>query len=162
MIHSFWIPNFLFKLDVVPGRVNMYEVTPDKLGTYIGECAELCGVEHSRMLFNVKVVSPADYQAHIQQLITQKQGGTLTTGCGTNDTLVGTDLTTTGSGIRCVVGPMTSVRARTQWRRRVMTAVNDPAVHAVPSVTATALGRRDRPSSSGSRPPTTRPSASCT
>ncbi len=64
------------------------------------------------MLFNVKVVSPADYRAHIQQLITEKQGGTLTTGCGTNDTLVGTDLTTTGSGIRCVVGPMTSVKGK--------------------------------------------------
>ena len=112
VIHSFWIPNFLFKLDVVPGRVNMYEVTPDKLGTYIGECAELCGVEHSRMLFNVKVVTPAEYQAHLQQLIADKQGGTLTSGCGDNTTEVGTDLTTTGSGIRCVVGPMTSVKGQ--------------------------------------------------
>jgi heme/copper-type cytochrome/quinol oxidase subunit 2 len=45
VIHSFWIPSFLFKLDVVPGRVNMFEVTPDRLGTFGGECAELCGVE---------------------------------------------------------------------------------------------------------------------
>ncbi|WP_425394866.1 cytochrome c oxidase subunit II [Actinospica robiniae] len=112
VIHSFWIPNFLFKLDVVPGRVNMYEVTPDKVGTYIGECAELCGVEHSRMLFNVKVVSQADYEAHIKSLQAQDQGGTLTTGCGTNTTEVGTDLTTTGHGIRCVVGPMTSVSGK--------------------------------------------------
>jgi cytochrome c oxidase subunit 2 len=113
VIHSFWIPNFLFKLDVVPGRVNMYEVTPNKLGTYIGECAELCGVEHSRMLFNVKVVTPAEYQQHLQYLInSQHQGGTLTTGCGTNPNIVGTNLTTTGSGIRCVVGPMTSVKGK--------------------------------------------------
>jgi len=113
VIHSFWIPNFLFKLDVVPGRVNMYEVTPDRLGTYIGECAELCGVEHSRMLFNVKVVTPAQYQAHLQDLIkNQHQGGTLTSGCGDNPNIVGTDLTTTGSGIRCVVGPMTSVKGK--------------------------------------------------
>ena len=112
VIHSFWIPAFLFKLDVVPGRVNMFEVTPDRLGTFGGECAELCGVEHSRMLFTVHVVTPAQYQAHIQQLITDKQGGTLTSGCGDNTTEVGTSLTTTGSGINCVVGPMTSVEGK--------------------------------------------------
>jgi cytochrome c oxidase subunit II len=113
VIHSFWIPTFLFKLDVVPGRVNMYEVTPDRLGTFGGECAELCGVEHSRMLFTVKVVTPAQYQQHIESLIsTEHQGGTLTSGCGDNPTEVGTDLTTTGSGIRCVVGPETSVEGK--------------------------------------------------
>jgi cytochrome c oxidase subunit II len=97
----------------VPGRVNIYEVTPDRLGTFGGECAELCGVEHSRMLFTVKVVTPAQYQAHIQWLIsTEKQGGTLTSGCGDNTTEVGSSLTTTGSGIRCVVGPMTSVEGK--------------------------------------------------
>ena len=112
VIHSFWIPAFLFKLDVVPGRVNMFEVTPDKLGVFGGECAELCGVEHSRMLFTVHVVTPAQYQAHIQQLIADEQGGTLTSGCGDNTTEVGTSLTTTGSGINCVVGPMTSVEGK--------------------------------------------------
>jgi len=68
VIHSFWIPNFLFKLDVVPGRVNQFEVTPTKEGEFIGRCAELCGVDHSRMLFKVKVVSAADYQKHLQDL----------------------------------------------------------------------------------------------
>jgi cytochrome c oxidase subunit 2 len=112
VIHSFWIPSSLFKLDVVPGRVNMYETTFDRTGTFIGECAELCGVEHSRMLFNVKVVTPAQYQQHIQDLIAEKQNGTLASGCGDNPAEVGTDLTTTGSGIRCVVGPMTSVEGK--------------------------------------------------
>ena len=46
------------KMDVIPGRVNHYEITPDADGTYSGKCYELCGVYHSRMLFNVKVVSP--------------------------------------------------------------------------------------------------------
>lgn len=68
VIHSFWVPNFLFKLDVVPGRVNEFELTPTKQGEFIGRCAELCGVDHSRMLFKVKVVSAADYQAHLQDL----------------------------------------------------------------------------------------------
>jgi cytochrome c oxidase subunit II len=68
VIHSFWIPSFLFKLDVVPGRVNEYEVTPDKTGDYIGRCAELCGVDHSRMLFKVHVTDRASYDAHLAAL----------------------------------------------------------------------------------------------
>ncbi len=56
------------KLDVIPGHINRFEVTPNKLGTFLGKCAELCGVDHSRMLFNVKVVSPADYEQHLQDL----------------------------------------------------------------------------------------------
>ena len=57
VIHSFWVPAFLFKMDVVPGRDNHFSFTPTREGTFKGRCAELCGVYHSRMLFNVKVVS---------------------------------------------------------------------------------------------------------
>jgi cytochrome c oxidase subunit 2 len=80
VIHSFWVPAFLFKLDVVPGRINEFEITPDKLGTYIGRCAELCGVDHSRMLFYVKVVTPAEYDAHLAQLTTAGKTGQLPIG----------------------------------------------------------------------------------
>ncbi|HEX2894026.1 MAG TPA: cytochrome c oxidase subunit II, partial [Marmoricola sp.] len=48
VIHSFWVPAFLFKMDVFPGRDNHYTFTPTRLGTYEGRCAELCGVYHSR------------------------------------------------------------------------------------------------------------------
>jgi cytochrome c oxidase subunit 2 len=72
--HSFWVPAFLFKMDVIPGRDNHFTLTPDRKGTYQGRCAELCGVYHSRMLFNVKVVSSADYTAHLKQL--QAEGNT--------------------------------------------------------------------------------------
>ncbi|HEY3682844.1 MAG TPA: cytochrome c oxidase subunit II [Streptosporangiaceae bacterium] len=65
VIHSFWVPAFLFKRDVVPGHPNHFEVTTTKTGTYAGRCAELCGVDHSRMLFNVEVVSPSQYQDFI-------------------------------------------------------------------------------------------------
>ncbi|MGH8870030.1 MAG: aa3-type cytochrome oxidase subunit II [Actinomycetes bacterium] len=68
VIHSFWVPSFLFKLDVVPGRQNEFEVTPSKLGTYRGKCAELCGVDHSRMLFNVVVVTPDQYDRYLDEL----------------------------------------------------------------------------------------------
>ena len=59
VIHSFWVPAFLFKMDVIPGKTNVFELTPDKVGTYAGKCAELCGVDHARMLFNVRVVERA-------------------------------------------------------------------------------------------------------
>jgi cytochrome c oxidase subunit 2 len=68
VIHDFGVDHFLMKMDVVPGRVNHYVVTPTKIGTYRGACYELCGVYHSRMLFVVKVVSQDDYEAHVAGL----------------------------------------------------------------------------------------------
>ncbi len=72
VIHDFWVPNFLMKMDVVPGRDNHFSLTPTRKGTFVGRCAELCGTYHSRMLFQVKVVSERDYAAHLKLL--QKQG----------------------------------------------------------------------------------------
>ncbi|MDQ6642783.1 MAG: cytochrome c oxidase subunit II [Actinomycetota bacterium] len=72
VVHSFWVPSFLFKMDVIPGRDNHFSLTPNRVGDYRGRCAELCGVYHSRMLFVVKVVSANDYAAHLKQL--QSQG----------------------------------------------------------------------------------------
>ena len=67
VIHSFWVPAFLFKLDVIPGRKNSFELTINQTGTYVGRCAELCGVDHDRMNFTVKVVSFEEYQAYLAQ-----------------------------------------------------------------------------------------------
>ncbi len=80
VIHSFWVPSFLFKLDVVPGRLNTFELTPNKIGTFAGKCAELCGTDHSRMRFDVRVVSEADYKAHIADLKRVGQTGQLPAG----------------------------------------------------------------------------------
>nr|WP_246422124.1 cytochrome c oxidase subunit II [Nocardiopsis mwathae] len=65
VIHSFWVPAFAFKLDVVPGRDNAFQVKVKEgtAGTYAGRCAELCGVEHAGMLFNLEVMEPDDYEA---------------------------------------------------------------------------------------------------
>jgi cytochrome c oxidase subunit II len=68
VIHSFWVPAFLFKMDMIPGRVNRFEIVPKQLGTYKGHCAELCGQDHARMLFNVRVVSPEDYAQRVAQV----------------------------------------------------------------------------------------------
>jgi cytochrome c oxidase subunit 2 len=68
VIHSFWVPAFLFKLDVVPGRDNHFGITPTRTGTFVGRCAELCGTYHSRMLFDLKVVSADEYAQHLRDL----------------------------------------------------------------------------------------------
>jgi cytochrome c oxidase subunit 2 len=68
VIHSFWVVDFLYKKDMFPARTNHMYFTPEKVGTYKGKCAELCGEYHSMMLFNVKVVPQAEYDAHMAQL----------------------------------------------------------------------------------------------
>ena len=75
VIHSFWIPSFYQKLDVVPGRNNSFDVVPNKEGMYPGKCAELCGTYHSAMLFNVAVVSEAEYHAYLKTLVAKGQVG---------------------------------------------------------------------------------------
>lgn len=68
VIHDLSVPAFLMKMDVIPGRVNHYEITPSRTGEFAGKCFELCGTYHSRMLFNVKVVTRAEYDAYLQEL----------------------------------------------------------------------------------------------
>lgn len=85
VIHSFWVVPFLMKQDVIPGHTNVFEVTPNKEGTFMGKCAELCGVDHSRMLFNVKVVSPERYRAHLKDLAKKGQTGYLPSGIKQTD-----------------------------------------------------------------------------
>ncbi|RBQ20222.1 cytochrome C oxidase subunit II [Spongiactinospora rosea] len=69
VIHSFWIPAFLFKRDVIPGvDTNKFEVdTLNETGTHAGRCAELCGYDHSRMLFRVKLVEKAEFDRYIAE-----------------------------------------------------------------------------------------------
>jgi cytochrome c oxidase subunit 2 len=75
VIHSFWIPAFYEKLDVIPGRNNNFYATPTAIGVFPGKCAELCGTYHSAMLFNVHVVSQGDYVAYLKTLIAKGQTG---------------------------------------------------------------------------------------
>ncbi len=61
VIHSFYIPEFLFKRDLVPGRTNQFSLTISKAGVYHGQCAQFCGLAHSQMHFYVHAVSRAEY-----------------------------------------------------------------------------------------------------
>jgi cytochrome c oxidase subunit 2 len=70
VVHSFSIPAFGVKMDAVPGRETYFNVTPTFTGTYGAQCAELCGVGHTQMLAEVRVLEPAEFQAwlaHEQQ-----------------------------------------------------------------------------------------------
>jgi cytochrome c oxidase subunit II len=62
VIHSFWIPDMLFKRDAVPGRLSTFDLTPSALGTFIGRCGEFCGLDHALMTFRVRVVPHDDYE----------------------------------------------------------------------------------------------------
>ncbi|GII76043.1 hypothetical protein Sru01_10250 [Sphaerisporangium rufum] len=66
VVHSFWVPAFLFKRDVIPGAKNVFDInTLNRPGEFAGRCAELCGVDHSRMLFTVKLVPQAEYDQYV-------------------------------------------------------------------------------------------------
>ena len=69
VVHSFWVPEFLFKRDVIPQpRNNEFEFTATSNGHYVGRCAELCGTYHSQMNFEVRVVEPDVYRQYLDAL----------------------------------------------------------------------------------------------
>ena len=68
VIHAWWVPAFGMKKDAIPGYVNeiWVQVDADKVGTYRGQCAELCGRDHGFMPIVVEVKSPAEYEQWIR------------------------------------------------------------------------------------------------
>ncbi|MFC7479677.1 cytochrome c oxidase subunit II [Luedemannella flava] len=75
VIHSFWVPEILFKRDVFPGNVvNKFAITVEQTGPYVGRCAELCGTYHSMMNFELRAVTPEQYE----KFITAKKAGKTT------------------------------------------------------------------------------------
>jgi cytochrome c oxidase subunit II len=64
--HSWWVPALNGKRDAIPGKVNYLSFRPDKLGTFVGQCAEFCGVQHAAMLAKVDVVPRAQYETFVR------------------------------------------------------------------------------------------------
>ncbi len=91
VIHSFWVIDFLYKKDMFPGKTNHMYFTPQVEGTYMGKCAELCGEYHSMMLFQVKVVSQAEYETYLTSLAAKGQTGQLDSSLDRNQNLPGDD-----------------------------------------------------------------------
>jgi cytochrome c oxidase subunit II len=78
VVHSFWVPEMLFKRDVFPGErdgkpvlENSFQVTIDRTGAWVGRCAELCGAYHSMMNFEMRGVTPEDFDRYLEE---RKQG----------------------------------------------------------------------------------------
>ncbi len=84
VIHSFYVKDFLYKLDLIPGRVNSFTVTPRVTGEYSAQCAELCGTNHALMRFVVKVVERDEFDAWIAEMAALQHGdGALVSTSGT-------------------------------------------------------------------------------
>jgi cytochrome c oxidase subunit 2 len=65
VIHSFWVPEFLTKRDLIPGIDNSVDITPNRVGTFDGKCAEYCLLDHWRMTFIVEIVPPDQFDAQL-------------------------------------------------------------------------------------------------
>ena len=89
VVHSFWVIDFLYKKDTFPGKTNYMYVTPQREGTYKGKCAELCGEYHSMMLFNVKVISRAEFDTQMAALAAKGNTGLLDETYNRNQNLPG-------------------------------------------------------------------------
>ncbi len=67
VIHSFYVPDFFYKKDVLPGHTNEFNITITNAGTYSGQCAEFCGLSHAQMVFTVRAVTPDEFTAWVKQ-----------------------------------------------------------------------------------------------
>jgi cytochrome c oxidase subunit 2 len=61
--HAFFVPTFLFKRDAIPGRPSTFDLRINDPGLYPGQCAEFCGIGHSQMVFTIRAVDMATFQA---------------------------------------------------------------------------------------------------
>ncbi len=117
VIHSFWVPALNRKADLIPGHDNEIVLEADRAGTWRGQCAEFCGLQHAHMAFLVIAESPARFRAWLQaqarpasapsgSLATQGAREFITAGCGGCHAIQGTDA-------RGVLGPdLTHVSSR--------------------------------------------------
>ena len=67
VLHAWALPSFGVKRDAVPGRINETWFKAEKVGTYYGQCSELCGIKHAFMPITVKVVTEEDYQEWLSE-----------------------------------------------------------------------------------------------
>ena len=75
VLHAFYTPQFLFKIDAVPGRLNTMWVNVTEAGIYESQCAEFCGLNHSRMLYTVVALEPDDFDVWLAETANAKRPG---------------------------------------------------------------------------------------
>jgi cytochrome c oxidase subunit 2 len=71
VIHAFWVPELRFKKDAFPKFANRFDLVFDREGSFVGRCAEFCGLEHAGMTFRLQAMSPERFQSWLAE-----QGGT--------------------------------------------------------------------------------------
>jgi cytochrome c oxidase subunit 2 len=156
VIHSFWVPDLAGKIDANPGLLNRLSLTAERAGLYRGVCAELCGVGHANMLFDVRAMEAGEFEAWLreggqaaaapggpasggdtargQQLMVEK-------GCGACHTIAGV------SGLAGTVGPpLTNIGTVAAGRKTGMSAeayivesISQPTAFAAPGTLAGAM-----------------------
>jgi len=67
VLHAWALPSFGVKRDAMPGRVNETWFKADRVGTYYGQCSELCGIKHAFMPITVRVVTDEEYNAWLEE-----------------------------------------------------------------------------------------------
>jgi cytochrome c oxidase subunit 2 len=75
VLHAFYTPQFLFKIDAVPGRLNTMWVNVTEAGIYESQCAEFCGLNHARMLFTVVALEPDEFDVWLAETADAKRPG---------------------------------------------------------------------------------------
>jgi cytochrome c oxidase subunit II len=154
VIHSFWVPDLRLKKDANPGLVNEMRFTPDKTGTYLVECSELCGLGHAEMRSTLVVQTQADFEAWAEQMV---KGGQATSpdqaartilvqqGCGTCHSLKDANLTgqigPPLDGIGGIAGSRIPGLAAADYIRQ---SVLDPKAYIVPGYMDVMPSYRDR------------------
>jgi cytochrome c oxidase subunit II len=93
VIHSFYVPQFLYKKDAVPGRTNEFDVVVKRAGVYTGQCAEFCGLQHYQMAFTVQAMERPDFEAWLEEQRTAEPGASVPPDSATV-TLTSVDLNT--------------------------------------------------------------------
>jgi cytochrome c oxidase subunit II len=75
VVHSFYVPQTLFKRQAIPGTENEFDLTFEKVGLYHGQCTQFCGLQHPDMIFRVRVVSQGEYQSWLAAESRRGQAG---------------------------------------------------------------------------------------
>jgi cytochrome c oxidase subunit 2 len=140
VIHSFWVPEFRLKQDLVPGQTTELRITPSLIGEYKVRCAELCGTSHAYMEGLVSVVSQEDFDAWVQ---TQQQSGEIDPvlrgqqlvaqfGCGACHSIDGTEKTgPTWQGLFGSQVPLTDGSTILADREYLVSSIVNPNLHIV-------------------------------
>ena len=75
VVHSFYVPQTLFKRQAIPGTDNFFDLTFEKTGLFHGQCTQFCGLQHPDMVFRVRVVSQGEYQSWLAAATRRGQAG---------------------------------------------------------------------------------------